>query len=49
MLDCSAASGWTVKATIRVEPVAASAFALTGSPPATNSRWFGEFTGVKLA
>ena len=46
MFDCSAASGWTVKATIGAE---ASELAATGSPPAMNSRCIGAFTGVRLA
>src|SRR6516225_6725272 len=46
IFDCSAASGWTVKATIGAE---ARELALTGSPPATNSRCVGAFTGVRLA
>src|SRR6516164_11786778 len=46
MFDCSAASGWTVKATIGAE---ASELAVTGIPPATNSRCAGAFTGVRLA
>jgi hypothetical protein len=46
MFDCSAASGWTVKATIGAE---ASEPAVTGIPPATNSRCAGALTGVRLA
>ena len=42
IFDCNAASGWTVKATILDEPVAARALALTGNPPATNSLCAGD-------
>src|SRR4029077_13276188 len=49
MFDCTATSGWTVNATIGVELVAARALALTGSPPAMNSRCVGALTGASVA